>query len=1250
MSYELAVETDSVNDIVRLRLTKGDGAHCGSNQVELAKHRAYDWEGLFDTRRHVRRYRYTSRDDQDRVLTPEQQLEAIGVFLGEQVLGEQIMDELCKSRQQRTLLVRLPATAGDVLATLFARVPWELARPAAGAKSLMARQLVVRVVTQATEAGDSAVRRVAAELEQSKGVVKVLLMFAEAPGSRPLAMRLERERLRQLFETEILPRYNVRVDVLCHGVTLAQLREQITKAGGYHIVHWSGHGHHNQLELRGEDDSRELITGEQLVALIEEAGGFVPQLFFLSACLSGAMVDMRAWNSKRRQLRDADDKQGERSLAEVLDPEKVPGYTGTALALLRSGVPQVVAMRYSVSDGYARELAWWFYKRLLADGGKHTTEAALALARNELMRQGAVKKWAPVDHANPLVFGQPGRLLDPVQKRSKQTNKLRPKPQPLLRGGAQELERPSVFVGRGAALIEINRAWQPGGAVVTVLQGMAGLGKTVLAAEALHLWHDRFDWVLAFQAKPTALSVEDFLRQVDLGLLECGSAYRDNCGEDPTARVYLESRPGLEVEARYQKMLSNLVEALRDEAILIVLDNFETNLETVPREGGYACADPRWDTVLRSLSTRLSSARSRVLMTTRHQPKALSSKGTRLRWLGPLPANEAVHYIESHDGLEGLRSDDDEGAGLVKRLLDVSRGHPLILDRLAALAGDRAALSAALDRLASMGLATLPDLAVALSGEEAARERAYLEDVAKTSVDILIERTSATARRLLWVVTLANEPVDEAMLAGVWAGRSEEDEQMQRRRMALAMRDELPEETREQLDALPPELLDELAGDEPSSAGEQTPEGPLLAELHQAGLLSREAPAGSEETREVTYGFHELVRERMDVWMVEHPGERGQRTVEQVWVAYGKRYADSFEQLNASGVEGARGVAAEHGRRALVYLVRARDFEGLGRFASWLVTGTKDPVLLGNIIAELRAVAEQVPAGQPRWHVRTYLADALDGSGRSDEALPLFEQAVDEAEQAEHWTDVAWISGNWAVALVHDGQLDASKATRLRSAEADRKAGRPRIHIIASELEALRIDVMQGHAVQAQPHIEAKLNEVRSWWTAHANGEAVPEARDPEFLGRVFTSGLGITSQVKLAREQWQDCLDLLEEIEEIKRALGHSNHELAITRSNRYGPLLRLARLDDAQAVLEGCLHDFRNAADLTGESKCLSGLAQLWDQRGDLQRAADLGRQALAVCNHLPDPEVRAISHSNLANYLGDHPDSGCGSFSAG
>jgi tetratricopeptide (TPR) repeat protein len=99
---------------------------------------------------------------------------------------------------------------------------------------------------------------------------------------------------------------------------------------------------------------------------------------------------------------------------------------------------------------------------------------------------------------------------------------------------------------------------------------------------------------------------------------------------------------------------------------------------------------------------------------------------------------------------------------------------------------------------------------------------------------------------------------------------------------------------------------------------------------------------------------------------------------------------------------------------------------------------------------------------------------------------------------------------------------------------------------------------------------------------------------------------------------------------------LGEGEHERAITRFNQCGPLLRLGRLDDAQRVLEGCLHLFREADDVTNQAKALSALAALWERRGDRVQAVALARQALAVSDRLPDLANRSISHGNLSNCL--------------
>jgi hypothetical protein len=534
----------------------------------------------------------------------------------------------------------------------------------------------------------------------------VLLVFAEAPGSRPLAMRLEREKLLTLFFDQILSRHRVEVDVLCHGVTRARLEERIRAQGGYTIIHWSGHGCHNLLELLGQDGKPDLITGADLVKLIHDAGGFIPRLMFLSACFSGA-VNVKNWQEFQAALAGAKlgHKQvGHRKLPDLLASQT--GYTGTALELLKAGVPQVVAMRYEVGDDYAHELACLFYKHLLADPAGHTAEKALSLARGELVRvPDPARGFHPVDHATPLLFGHLQRAFRPKEKRSSQHAHRRPKPQPLLPGGSRELDMPTNFVGRNSELSRLAGSWLPGHqTAVALIQGLAGLGKTALVAEAIHLWHRGFELVFAFQAKAVPLSLEEFYRQLDLKLRLDSATYRQTCEDAPNAAVHLPTIGPLSGAARFERMRVNLIEVLRNESILLALDNFETNLESVPGAQGYRCQDPEWDGLLAELAAQLPPTGSRVLITSRHRLARLADAKWAL-WppLGPLPMSEAALYALSHQALRQLYYSGAGGQALVMRLLELSRGHPLILDRLAALAHDPTLLTEVLDRLQVAG-------------------------------------------------------------------------------------------------------------------------------------------------------------------------------------------------------------------------------------------------------------------------------------------------------------------------------------------------------------------------------------------------------------------------------------------------------------------------------------------------------------------------------------------------------------------
>ena len=266
--------------------------------------------------------------------------------------------------------------------------------------------------------------------------------------------------------------------------------------------------------------------------------------------------------------------------------------------------------------------------------------------------------------------------------------------------------------------------------------------------------------------------------------------------------------------------------------------------------------------------------------------------------------------------------------------------------------------------------------------------------------------------------------------------------------------------------------------------------------------------------------------------------------------------------------------------------------------------------------------------------------------GRPDVSLPFYEQAATQARAAAGaggegarpaWSDLAAITGNWAIALRYVGNLDAARQRQLEAAEAEKHAGHPAIHVIGRELAALRIDIMQGRVDPALPQVEARLAKVEQWWQRHRSDQPVPEAPDAEFLARAFISALDIATDADFSRNDWASALRRLDATLEVKRALERPAEDIGATRMNRAVVLGRLRRFGEARAELEACLQLFQN--DPAMSAKVLGSLADLFDEQGDVAQAITQQRRALALREQLPDPADRAISHNNIANYLERH-----------
>jgi tetratricopeptide (TPR) repeat protein len=572
---------------------------------------------------------------------------------------------------------------------------------------------------------------------------------------------------------------------------------------------------------------------------------------------------------------------------------------------------------------------------------------------------------------------------------------------------------------------------------------------------------------------------------------------------------------------------------------------------------------------------------------------------------------------------------------LAQRLLQTSRFHPLLMDRLTRLAMGgpalRPQLLQALDTLEHrQDYTQLP--ALFATDPSDSKELAYLNDALATSLDQLIEGASPEARCLLWIVALANDPEALGLVQKVWSGESPEQEQLRQIQQLLDQLPQLPAELQTQLQAMPPELraMVDALPPRPDLA-------PLLRHLVAVGLVTEERTDPEDANPNLT--CHALVRDRICTWMAEHPHDQGNLSETAIRLAYAERLAAVFKDLFSQNMT----MALAAGSRALVYFIQAEAYDRLGDFASRLVTSRRDPQQLAALVPPLQAAAEAAPEGEPRWSCLGYLADTLSTAGSPDASLPFYEQAATQARTAAEaggdtaqgaWSDLGWITGNWANALGDVGELDAARQQYSESAEAKRNAGRPEVTVIGSELEALRIDIMQGRVTEALPQIEARLAQVEAWWQQHRAGQPVPQAPEAEVLARAFISALDIANEAYRAQADWAAALGKTEAILAVKQALQRPAEDIAQTRMNRAVYLGQLRRFGEAQAELEACLEIFQQ--NPTQKARVLGSLANLFDDQGDLPQAIAQVRRALALRQQLPDPGERAISHYNLAIYL--------------
>jgi tetratricopeptide (TPR) repeat protein len=1160
----------------------------------------------------------------------------IGTQIGNVILGRDVFDHLCAGSQTRRLCIdlsELPASPRRE----FSSIPWELARLSATSPTLAERNLLVQLLPERPNTSNQPLP-VTDEL-------RVLLVFAETPDAPQLAARAERNELLTLFRQEIASVGNVRVDVLPHLTDREELAEQIRWRGGYHVLHWSGHGDRSGLLLRDSRDRPDVLAGEELVTLFADECAGVPLLCFLSACHSGALTPIDTWQDFLAAAVAA---------PAVTESATVwQAHPAMANALLSGGVASVVAMRSVVSDDYAHALAIAFYRSLFGACGGDVA-AALGQARSCAFAPSEPIHASVVDMAMPVLYGGASLPIVPPPP-SADTRAARRRPR-MMRVPELDIAAHPTFVGRRSELAQLAKEFlAEKGQPVAMITGLGGMGKSALVAEFLDLWEERFDAVLLYQAKPAGLELEVTLSDIHLRLTAASKKYSDHLRSFPEDSIFTPPGEHDGGAGRLARMTANLVRAMKAERLLLVLDNLDTQLVRQPGTGDAArwtCEDPAWTACLGALVTGLSGTGTRVLITTRREISLSNDRAPLLIRLGPLSAGEAALCMREIPTLRALCvSENASEREYVRRVVRASRFHPLLLDRLIQLLlnrpGTQAALQNALTTLERLGL-FVPGLAriFVRHDSDAARQSAemtYLTEALTASTERLIDELDAATRRLLWILAAAFEPVSLSLLQAVWSGQTLETQQLAALKSAFDQLAFLPPDKQAIFTGLSPDLKSAIGAASPPPPD---PEFPVfLDRLNAFGLIRLWRDADRDCTE---VACHELVREGIMARMEDGPSELLGRTLPGVHLAYAERLQFNADRQQFDDAT----EASEMGRRAIIYYIAAGalDTSEAFQFASKIVTGAEDPSFLATLLPHLYSAAESARPGKQGWRCQMLYSDALRKSGYVEASVVSYEKAEQSIRASlagddgneETWADLSVTLGNCYFALMDLNRLTSARSKLEESLVTARRSRAPHSVIVRTELECLRLAVIQDDAGTAMPRIRALVEETGQHWESERQAPVRAGAEDLELVARSYLTALDVVRQCAVRLEDWPLALRMAETFIRVTQAMNRPIEDIARGRFGLANVLLRVrdaAALERARAELAVCLEVLADDADTA--PKIYNSMAYLYNAEGDIEGALLQGRRALALSENLTNIGDRAMAHINLAKYLGEVDD---------
>jgi len=729
---------------------------------------------------------------------------------------------------------------------------------------------------------------------------------------------------------------------------------------------------------------------------------------------------------------------------------------------------------------------------------------------------------------------------------------------------------------------------------------MAGAGKTACALElAYRHEHGRFAGQVWYrgpeEGREIATALGDLMLEIE----------RQLNAPNLNLALYLD-----QPELFRRLVLPRLRGFLEQHALLLVLDNLEHLLAD---SGDWR--DPLWGEVLAALLGHRGL--SRVVLTSRRLPNDLAPD-TAPSGAGSGPdlaarvLREPIHALSLAESvllareLPNLRRllADAEGRGLLQRTLWVVQGHPKLLELADGLAADRAALAAqvavteprAADQEAVLG-AFFAVTGKGGEGESAQPEPAFVDTLYRWTQGVS-NRLDPVARLLLQFLCRL-EPEDRSLgsVQSNWKG------------LLTRLRDQTPA------------AADALAlPDQGLAAG--------LAALGTVGLLDAERPVpdpgqlAQPQTQGTRFRIHPGVAESV---LAQAPPE----VLAEADTELGNYHIAVVQHGLRTEMEGGGGLVVSAGRRGAPYLMRGQRWDKAGALLEHMTQRDQSPETLGLAIPLLRRTSEATAGTDRGLEHAGVLAKTLSLAGRAAEAELELRRIIADAVSARKFRLASAVAGDLLNLLTAAGRLPEALGLAGDMAGYTREAGLGPWTRLLDETRRLQVLAAMGRYEEVLEQVE----------TLRGRMDALPEpgqADEAIAPWDVRETLLDTGREAALGTERWDQALGLSAEVLKSLSGRGATDLELARTRFNDYGPLLRLGRLDDCRQLLQGCRAVFEREHDVANVGKVFSALADLQDKTGDRGGAIGFEQAALRFGYQAGDPEGCAASHHNLSNYL--------------